>query len=284
VGPLCNATHVARAQSKDQDLRTRNLLQSMFARAVMATGLVDRGYRSFDRLRSKFVVAWGSDEFFDVYNDLIYARKQSYRLATKGLFPYEERAISQHFPSPPGTVLVGAAGGGREALALARQGYRVVAFEPARPLAASLAQVCDGLPIESLNGRYEDLPFVSSLSNPPTSIDLRSRAPFSAAILGWASLSHLRSDHQCIGTLRQFGELTRGPILVSYFPSSGGPARRFRVNVGFYRPLTGANIRTLAEHAGLDVLCLDDENHWHAVLRSSSSGTTNSENIHGDHP
>ena len=93
----------------------------------MATGLIDRGYMHFDRLRSKIVVACGSNEFFDTYNDLVYARKQGYRMATEGLFPFEQRAISRYFPAPPGTVLVGAAGSGREALALARQGYRVVA-------------------------------------------------------------------------------------------------------------------------------------------------------------
>jgi hypothetical protein len=236
----------------------------------MATGLVDRGYRSFDRLRSRIVVACGSDEFFGIYNDLVYARKQSYDWATKGLAPFEERVISRHFPAPPGAVLVGAAGGGREALALARQGYRVVAFDPVRLLAASLAEMCEGLPIESLIGRYEDLPVVSSLSNPPVTIDLRSRGPFSAAILGRGSISHLQSDQDCIATLRQFGELTHGPILVSYLPFYGGPNRRFGMNLGFYRPFTGAEIRALAEGAGLEVVYLDDEDHWHAVVRSSS--------------
>jgi hypothetical protein len=237
----------------------------------MASGLIDRGYWSFDRLRSRIVVAFGSDEFFDTYNDLAYARKQSYDWITQGLAPFEERAISRYFPAPPGTLLIGAAGAGREALALARQGYRVVAFDPVGSLAASLAEVCEGLPIESLIGRYEDLPVVSSPSIPPVTIDLRSRAPFSAAILGPWSISHLRSDRHCIATLRQFGELTPGPILVSYPPFSEGPKCKFNTNVGFYRTFTSAEMRALAESAGLDVLYLDDESHhhWHAVLRRS---------------
>jgi hypothetical protein len=64
--------------------------------------------------------------------------------------------------------------------------------------------------------------------------------------------------------------LTPGPILISYFPFSGGPNRRFGVNVGFFRPFTGVKIRALAEAAGLDILHLDDEDHWHAVLRRST--------------
>jgi hypothetical protein len=253
-------------------LRQPRVMRSLLARAIMATGLVDRGYKVFDRLRSRIVVACGSDEFFDVYNDLIYDRhyRVRWKAVRSNLFPWEERAISRHFPAPPGTVLVGAAGGGRETLVLARQGYRVVAFEPARSLAAALADACDGLPIDSLIGRYEDLPVVSSLSSPPATIDLRSRAPFSAAILGWGSISHLRSDQHCIAALRQFGDLTRGPILLSYFPYSGGPTRRFRLDTGLYRPFTGADIRALADEAGLEVVHLDDEDHWYAVLRPST--------------
>jgi hypothetical protein len=246
-------------------------MRSLFVRAVMATGLIDRAYRGFDRLRDRIVLACGSDEFFNLYNDLAYGRKEAYRMATVGLFPFEARAISDYFPAPPATVLIGAAGGGREARVLARQGYRIVAFEPIRHLAVSLAEACDGPVIESFVGRYEDLPFVSSLSNPPVAIDLHSRAPFSAAIVSSGSISHLRSDQQCVATLRQFGELTHGPILVSYFPFSGGPKRRFRVNVGFYRPFSEPEFRALIEQAGLDILHLDAQDHWFAVLRAPAS-------------
>jgi len=256
-------------------LRQPRFVWSLIARVVFASRIVDRIYNFFDRSRSRVVLACASDAFYDIYNDLLYARQDVYRASTEAfrssLFPFEERAIAQHFPLPPGTLLVGAAGGGREALALARQGYSVVAFEPARPLAASLAEVSGELPIESLVGRYEDLPVVTSLSKPPATIDLRSRAPFAAAILGWGSISHIRSDQYCIATLRQFGHLTRGPILISYLPGSGGPKHRFRVNMGYYRQFTGAEILALAEGAGLAVVYLDEEDSGmpHAVLNAS---------------
>ena len=250
-----------------KDCNLPKLGGALFAWAVKATGLIDRGYWGFNRLRSKIVLACGSDEFFDAYNRLAYS-KQCYDWVDEGLHLFEEQAISRYFPAPPGAVLIGAAGAGREALALARKGYQIVAFEPIRSLAVSLAEVSDGLPIESLVGRYENLPIVSSLSQPSVAIDLRSRAPFSAAILSPGSISHLRSDQDCIATLRHFGELTLGPILASYPPFYGEPRRRFAMNTGLFRTLTSAEIRALAECAGLDILHLDEESrpHWHAVF------------------
>jgi hypothetical protein len=260
--------------------QTRFVL-SLFARAVRSTVMVDRGYRLFNRLRSKIVLACASDAFYDVYNDLTFACQDVYRAETEtfrsSLFPFEERAISQHFPSPPGSVLVGAAGGGREVLALARRGYQMVAFEPAQPLAISMVRACSKLRVEAYVGRYEGLPFLSSPAQPSVVIDLRSRAPFEAAIMGWGSLSHLRSDELCIETLRQIGRLTTGPILVSWLPrfagdSSAAAIPQFSMDIGYFRRFSGAEVRALAECAGLEVVHLDDKDNWpHAILRTPTT-------------
>ena len=110
---------------------------SLLARTIMATSIVDRGYRLFDRVRSRAVLAYMWDEFYDIYNDLTFARQDVYRASSKcfnaNLLPFEERMISQHFPPPPGSILIGAAGGGREAFILARRGYQVVAFDRFSP-------------------------------------------------------------------------------------------------------------------------------------------------------
>ena len=47
------------------------------------------------------------------------------------------------------------------------------------------------------------LPILSSLDPLAIAVDLRARAPFDAAILGWGSLSHLRTDEHCIECLSQ---------------------------------------------------------------------------------
>jgi hypothetical protein len=93
----------------------------------MATRLVDYGvgflHDRFNNLRSRIVLACATDAFYEIYNDLTYGRQKFYRAGTKefhsDLSPWEKKAISRHFPPPPGTVLVGA-GGGREPLALGR--------------------------------------------------------------------------------------------------------------------------------------------------------------------
>jgi hypothetical protein len=153
---------------------------------------------------------------------------------------------------------------------LASRGYAVVAFEPASALVASLAQFCNDLPIEVFVGRYEQLPMVRMLSQPMDKIDLRSRAPFAAAILGWTSFSNLRSDAHCIETLKQFGKLTHGPILVSYYPSNrGSSGARFSYALGYYRTFSGPDFRTLAERASLSIIDFDDDDNWpYAVLQA----------------
>jgi len=252
------------------------LLLSCFAQLVRSTVVVDKVYNLFDRLRSRIVRSCASDAFYDVYNDLTYSRQVIYRPENKAfrssLFAFEERTITRHFPPPPATVLIGAAGGGREAFALARRGYRVVAFEPSRSVAASMASACRESRVDTLVGRYEGLPFVSSLAQPPVAVDLRSRAPFDAAILGWISFSHLRSDEHCIETLRQIGNLTIGPILVSAHPIR---LIGFSVHMGYYRGLSSAEIGKLAERAGLAVLYVDETDNWsYAVVTACPTHAT----------
>jgi hypothetical protein len=240
---------------------------SLLARIIWSTRIIDRTYRLFDRLRAKSVIAWAPDSFYDVYNDLTYS---SLKLRPEDLMPFERRAISRHFPPPPGRVLVGAAGAGREALALARLGYRVLAFEPVSHLAETLSRASEGLSIEAFVGRYETLPIVRCLAMPNETIDLGQREPFEAAVIGWTSFSHLRSDVRCVQTLRQMGALTAGPILLSYFPKA---AHNFSAQIGYHRGYSGADIRDLAEQAELELVDCDDDDPWpHAIVRRRPPG------------
>jgi hypothetical protein len=251
-------------------------LESLLIRAVRSSLLVDRGFRFFDRVRSKVVLAVANDSFYEAYNDIAYAGQSVYRAGNETfrskLFPFEDRAIAQHFRGPPGAVLVGAAGGGREAFALADRGYQVVAFEPARPLVASLAQGCGDLQIEVFVGRYQELPMVQPLDGSVRDIDLRSRDQFAATILGLGSFSHLRSDDECIKALRAVGLLTCGPILLSYYPvlwSNSTSAPQFSAHIGYYRTFSGGQVRELAKCAGLKVIELDETDNWpYAVLEA----------------
>ena len=249
------------------------------ARALRATHYIDRAFRRFSRARSAFVLAHASDAFYDVYNDVAYGNQDAYRLGSSifrtGLFPWEARAIGRHFPPPPAHVLIGAAGGGREALALVERGYRVTAFEPSKPLAASMRErISRATQLAAFVGRYQDLPFVTSLDASPERVDLRTWAPFDAVILGWASLSHLRADVECVAALRELAALTNGPLLVSYFgrrASERGEA--FSIDLGFYRELSDTQFDSCVAAAGLTIIEREHESGWpNAVLKSVEAG------------
>jgi hypothetical protein len=258
--------------------RSRGLTR-LLARTLWATRLVDRLYGTFDRIRSRLVLRFGSDAFFDAFNDAAYGGQAAYQPGTTAfrtdLFPWESRAIEAHFPKPPASILIGGAGGGREALALERRGYSVVAFEPAAPLAGALAGAVRTSPraIEVLVGRYEDLPRLRRPDDAASEVDLRQRARFDAALLGWASFSHIRSDAGRVNALRQMSALTGGPILLSYFsylddrPASSTRRESFGMQVGSFRQLTETEARDLFDEAGLDVLYHQHDGWPCAVVR-----------------
>jgi hypothetical protein len=258
-------------------------LTRFLARSLWATRLVDRVYGQFNTLRTRLVVAWGTDRFHDAFNDITYAGQPAYRPGaaafTSDLFPWEGRLIDAQFPKPPATVLIGGAGGGREALALERRGYRVVAFEPAEALATALYRTQNGRTgaIEVFVGRYQDLPVLHSPNGSRTSIDLRQRPKFDAALMGWASFSHVRSDAERVEALRQMGALTTGPILVSYYsnidehPPSSSHRESFAMQVGYFRQFSEGEIRAAISQAGLEIVLLQHDAGWPcAVVRRAS--------------
>jgi hypothetical protein len=104
------------------------------------------------------------------------------------LFPKEEKIIKEYFPPPPARCLIGAAGGGREALALAGMGYEVLAFEPVPQLALALA----GRKVSNMRvycARYEEMPRLfpscpkSQGRKPRSRTTLRCRHPWLGQLL-----------------------------------------------------------------------------------------------------
>jgi hypothetical protein len=94
--------------------------------------------------------------------------------------------------------------------------------------------------------------------------------------VGYGSLSHLLKDTQRVETLRRFAEVTRGPMLVSFYASfpdrrpadaDAGWVRRwlrrrkarrgtsrFQVHGGYFRLLSREDIEGMANEVGLTVL------------------------------
>src|SRR5262245_49773571 len=262
------------------------------ARLVRFTYVVDRAYLRFDQMRSWLVLAFAPEAFHHAYGEIAYDATSTYRAGADdfrhGLFTWEERAIDGSFPRPPARILIGGAGGGREAFALVERGYDVVAFEPAPRLARSMenASISSGGKLQAFRGGYGDLPFIRPAGGGDT-LNLGRLPRFEAAILGWASFSHLTSDRERVRTLQQIATLTNGPILVSFFLSTSNghmttgrrwlaPLRRraarwgdsvFTVGMGYTRLLTEAELRELAAQAGLIVASMDSDSKWpNAVL------------------
>jgi hypothetical protein len=269
------------------------------ARAVYATTTLDRAYLRADRLRSLLILALASDTFLEEYCRRAYDRSSSYDAESphfrRGLFNWEQQVISRFFPPAPARILLGGAGGGREAFALVEMGYSVVAFDPAPVLAASMARTAARAGpgrLDAYLGGYEDLPVLNTPTG-ESSLDLRSGFAFDAAILGWCSFSHLVRDSARISALAELGQLTRGPILVSYFSDPARApkpaqekgllnvlrrrARRrgsamFASGIGYARYLDESDLRAMADRAGLDVLHVDNDLGWpHAIVHRSNS-------------
>ena len=261
-------------------MSTDRVAARIAARLVHASWIGDRAYHALDRVRARLVLALGSDAFFDAYNDVAYSRDSTYRATApqfrRGLFPWERRVVRDFFPPPPARVLVGAAGGGRESLALAELGYQVTAFEPVAALAESLQAARGDAAVEVLVGRYDELPDLLPAGG-ASRVNLSARAPFPAAILGWYSFSHGRSDARRVDALRRVAALTDGPIVVSYFPRpphATGSADQFSVQIGHYREIPESEMRRFAGEAGLEILQLDPTGVEPAVFKRRAGGET----------
>lgn len=198
------------------------LLARLAARAIRASILVDRALSRYDRIRSFLVTCAATDGVLDAYNDLAYGATRVYDASApefrERLFNWEASLVERVFPPPPGRVLVGGAGGGREAFELVSRGYAVAAFEPSDVLARSMADraAASGGPVEVFLGRYQDLPMLRQLGTDRI-VDLTRGTRFDAAMLGWSSFSHIRHRQDRITTLRRFAEVTDGPVVASFF-------------------------------------------------------------------
>ena len=114
------------------------------ARAIRASMLVDRALSRYDRIRSFLVTCGATDSVLEAYNNIRVRRRPKVYDASapelrERLFNWEADLVERVFPPPPGKVLVGGAGGGREAFELVTRGYAVAAFEPSDVLARSMA-------------------------------------------------------------------------------------------------------------------------------------------------
>ena len=141
-------------------------------------------------------------------SDMAYGEMGTYRdddYNRSGLWIWEENAIEHHFGGC-GRILVAAAGGGREVLALRRRGLTVDGFE-AHP--ALVAYANELLAREGAGDPIRQAPW-DACPEYATSYD--------GAIVGWGAYMHIRGRERRIAFLRQLRDHveTGSPLLLSF--------------------------------------------------------------------
>ncbi|WP_077381273.1 class I SAM-dependent methyltransferase [Mesorhizobium prunaredense] len=130
---------------------------------------------------------------------------EAYNLS--GLLPWEERVIADYYPSSC-SILVGAAGGGREPVALARMGYHVDAFDSTPVLAECCRQLMER---EQLPGKV----FVAGAGRVPDDVD----GQYDGVVIGWGGYMHIpgRGNRVAFLTALRRRVAAGAPLLLSFF-------------------------------------------------------------------
>jgi hypothetical protein len=176
-------------------------------------------------------------------------------------------------------------------LKLAQRGYEEVAFEPSARLPAALArQITENMNLRAYRAGYEDLPRLFPADPEKPGGNLEAESNFDAAILGWGSYSHLRTQDQRIRTLSSFARSVQGAILVSFHqfveektspPETWRkrvrqllkirPGDRFSTGYGFLHDEFATELTVEADRSGLTIVHLEANRRTtsspHAVLR-----------------
>ena len=177
----------------------------------------------------------------------LYDRAHRPYAARRGLWSWEAAWFERRLPAAPATILLGGAGCGREALALARRGYRIDAFEPAVQLARRCQMALSSEPHghRVLVGCYEDLSRAildhadhGQDGNPLASL-ARKQACYDAVVMGWSSITHVLAARERERLVQAADRLSpNGPILLSVIlhvaleHAQSSRIRRFAGNAG----------------------------------------------------
>ncbi len=183
-----------------------------------------------------------------------------------GLYAWETQWFERRLPSPPASILVGAAGAGREALALRELGYHVHAFEPS----ASAFRLCQRTigPERVDQASYRDL-VAAALRGDSTPLRLGPETRFDAVLLGWGSFGHVLEPADRLELLRACDRVAPGgPVLLSIFE----PETEVAADGTYYMPWGGFLVRPTVEE--LDRHAIELKRRLIVSLQSPSSYAT----------
>ncbi|TKD04977.1 class I SAM-dependent methyltransferase [Polyangium fumosum] len=270
-----------------------------WVRALLAADrLAHRIATAREGLRDELLLAWIPEADRAALTAALYARQKTYlpggHRFESGLFTWEKRALDAPAFPRAGRVLVGAAGAGREVVALLERGYTVTAFDPCEAFVESARALAKDRPADILLGSYDDLVAAAQGRGGPLA-SLGDPLSFDAVILGWGSLSHVLPGAARLGLLRAVRTLApRAVVLTSFqlrhdseaktetkgrlrdalrraFTAMGAPGRsepgdQFYADGGFFSYLSPDEIPRVAFESGYEVALFEEGPYPHALL------------------
>jgi SAM-dependent methyltransferase len=190
-----------------------------------------------------------------------------------GLYPWEKAWLARRLPPAPARLLIGAAGSGREAVALQSLGYSVVALEPSERAAEHCErQLQPGSTV--VRGSYREL-VEAVVGGGPLHSSLTPSDPFDAVLLGWGSFGHVLREEQRFALLEACDALCPdGPILLSVFlppaqarlPSAAETDISFAMWGGFLAVPTAEELTRHAKALGRELIARLDNASPHFTL------------------
>lgn len=142
------------------------------------------------------------------YNKTRQYRDESYNLS--GLWQWEKQVLERYFSSSK-SLLVGAVGGGREALALCKLGYEVDAFE------------CNSNLVEFANQLMQKEGYIPNIKIAPRDRCPDSDKKYDGIIVGWGAYMLIQGKNKRIAFLQSIHQQAKvnAPLLISFFDYSG---------------------------------------------------------------
>jgi hypothetical protein len=130
----------------------------------------------------------------------------------RGLFDWETAALKRYFP-PGSRILVAAAGGGREVLALRRMGYAAEGFE------------CSPWLLQASEALFDRLGEPRGVTLCPPNEVPAGPADYTGIIVGWSAYTHIPTRRRRIAFLQGLRQraLPGAPILLSFFARDRDP-------------------------------------------------------------